>query len=181
MNQPQVISALYHLTSKKRLEEGDRAIDIGYPKNHVIYALYVEWNHGGGAGKRFPVRPNVRAKRGDDGMPPRPGWRKCTAYRRPGLGGLPLGLASSEGLGRTARPLGVGAVAHGQLFLGVKGKLALRTLTTGTVDQFSVRKVQTLAARTTETGYSPAENKESSSPDQHDRSKRKEWLFNPDQ
>ena len=31
-----------------------------------------------------------------------PGWRKCTAYRQPGPGGLPLALRLSEGLGRTA-------------------------------------------------------------------------------
>ena len=32
-----------------------------------------------------------------------PGLRKCTAYLRPGAAGLPLGLASSEGLGVAAR------------------------------------------------------------------------------
>ena len=31
-------------------------------------------------------------------MTPGPGWRKCTAYRRPGPGGMPLGLALTEGL-----------------------------------------------------------------------------------
>ena len=36
---------------------------------------------------------------GDGGMPPAPGWRKCTAYRRPGAGGMPLALRLSEGLG----------------------------------------------------------------------------------
>ena len=41
---------------------------------------------------------------GDNGMPPAPGWRKCTAYRRPGAGGRPLALRLSEGLGRTGAP-----------------------------------------------------------------------------
>ena len=35
-------------------------------------------------------------------MTPAPGWRKCTVYRRPGAGGMPLVLRLSEGLGRTA-------------------------------------------------------------------------------
>jgi len=34
-------------------------------------------------------------------MPPAPGWRKCTAYRQPGAGGMPLALPLSEGLGVT--------------------------------------------------------------------------------
>ncbi len=45
------------------------------------------------------VRPNVRAKRGADGMPPGPGYRKCTPYLWPGPGGMPLVLRLSEGLG----------------------------------------------------------------------------------
>ena len=90
-----------------------------------------------------------------------------------------MGLASSEGLGRTARPLGVGAVAHGQLFLGVKGKLALRTLTTGTVDQLSVREIQTLAARTTEACNAPAESEEDGGPRQDNWSQCNEWVLNP--
>src|SRR5712691_5265719 len=36
---------------------------------------------------------------GDDGRTPGPGWRKCTAYRQTGPGGLPLALRLSEGLG----------------------------------------------------------------------------------
>ena len=40
---------------------------------------------------------------GDDGRTPGPGWRKCTAYRQTGPGGLPLALRLSEGLGSTAR------------------------------------------------------------------------------
>jgi hypothetical protein len=32
-------------------------------------------------------------------MPPAPGLRKCTAYLRPGAGGMPLALRLSEGLG----------------------------------------------------------------------------------
>ena len=32
-------------------------------------------------------------------MTPAPGWRKCTAYRRPGAGGLPLALRLSKWLG----------------------------------------------------------------------------------
>ena len=39
----------------------------------------------------------VRA--GDDGRTPGPGWRKCTAYRQTGPGGLPLALRLSEWLG----------------------------------------------------------------------------------
>ena len=34
-------------------------------------------------------------------MTPAPGWRKCTVYRRPGAGGMPLVLRLSEGLGGT--------------------------------------------------------------------------------
>ena len=34
-------------------------------------------------------------------MTPGPGWRKCTAYRQTGPGGLPLALRLSEGLGIT--------------------------------------------------------------------------------
>ena len=33
---------------------------------------------------------------------PGPGWRKWTAYRQPGPGGLPLALRLSEGLGPNA-------------------------------------------------------------------------------
>ena len=33
------------------------------------------------------------------GGTPGPDWRKCTVYRQAGPGGLPLGLASTEGLG----------------------------------------------------------------------------------
>ena len=36
---------------------------------------------------------------GDNGMPPAPGWRKCTAYRRPGAGGMPLALHLAPTLG----------------------------------------------------------------------------------
>ena len=36
---------------------------------------------------------------GDNGRTPGPGWRKCTAYRQTGPGGLPLALRLSEGLG----------------------------------------------------------------------------------
>ena len=32
-------------------------------------------------------------------MTPAPGWRKCTAYRRPGAGGMPLALRLSKWLG----------------------------------------------------------------------------------
>ena len=35
----------------------------------------------------------------------RPGLVKMYAYHQPGPGGLPLGLASTEGLGRTLRRL----------------------------------------------------------------------------
>ena len=38
-------------------------------------------------------------------MTPAPGWRKCTAYRQSGAGGMPLALPLSEGLGLTARSL----------------------------------------------------------------------------
>ena len=41
---------------------------------------------------------------GDNGIPPAPRWRKCTAYRQSGPGGLPLALRLSEGLGRTVEP-----------------------------------------------------------------------------
>jgi len=33
---------------------------------------------------------------------PGPDWRKCTAYRQTGPGGLPLALRLSEGLGLAA-------------------------------------------------------------------------------
>ena len=36
---------------------------------------------------------------GDSGRTLGPGWRKCTAYRQTGPGGLPLALRLSEGLG----------------------------------------------------------------------------------
>jgi len=39
---------------------------------------------------------------GDNGRTPGPGWRKCTAYRQTGPGGLPLALRLSEGLGDAA-------------------------------------------------------------------------------
>ena len=39
---------------------------------------------------------------GDNGRTPGPGWRKCTAYRQTGPGGLPLALRLSEGLGVAA-------------------------------------------------------------------------------
>jgi len=39
----------------------------------------------------------------DNGRPPSPGWRKCTACRRPGLGGLPLALRLNEGLDLTGQ------------------------------------------------------------------------------
>ncbi len=55
-----------------------------------------------GSRTRRAALPNVRAKGGDDGRAPGPGWRKCTVYRRPGPGGLPVALPLSEGLGRTA-------------------------------------------------------------------------------
>ena len=45
---------------------------------------------------------------GDNGIPPAPRWRKCTAYRRLGAGGMPLALHLSEGLGgaRWTKPRG---------------------------------------------------------------------------
>ena len=49
-------------------------------------------------GMEFFMGPNVRA--GANGRTPGPGWRKCTAYRQTGPGGLPLALRLSEGLGR---------------------------------------------------------------------------------
>ena len=47
------------------------------------------------------MRPNVRAKRANDGKTPGSGRRKCTAYHRPRPGGLPLARRLSEGLGGT--------------------------------------------------------------------------------
>ena len=44
-------------------------------------------------------------------------WRKCTAYRQTGLGGLPLSLRLSEGLG-LAR-LEVGCCSCPQRFVGI--------------------------------------------------------------
>jgi hypothetical protein len=38
-------------------------------------------------------------------MPPAPGRRKCTPYRRPGAGGVPLALPLSEGLGHAEQTL----------------------------------------------------------------------------
>ena len=50
-------------------------------------------------------------------MTPGPGWRKCTVYRRPGPGGMPLGLALTEGLGDdctlSLKPSTAGSVAGG--------------------------------------------------------------------
>jgi hypothetical protein len=57
-------------------------------------------------------RPYVRAKRSANSRPPRPGWRKHTAYHRSGPGGLPLALRLSEGLGRTGRWVGVDLVMY---------------------------------------------------------------------
>ena len=49
------------------------------------------------------ARPNVRAKGATSGGPRQArAWRKCTAYRQTGLGGLPLALRLNEGLGISA-------------------------------------------------------------------------------
>ena len=53
------------------------------------------------------LRPNPSLKRSDDGRTPGPGWRKCTAYRQTGPGGLPLALRLSEGLGLNAVVTGI--------------------------------------------------------------------------
>ena len=42
---------------------------------------------------------------------PSPDWRKCTAYRQTGLGGLPLALRLSEGLGVSFATLDGGSFA----------------------------------------------------------------------
>ena len=61
------------------------------------------------------MRPNVRANRGTGGRTPWPGLRECTAYLRPGQGGLPEVLRLSEGLGSTVRALeGLAGLDHVQ-------------------------------------------------------------------
>ena len=64
------------------------------------------------------VKTNVRVEAGDDGRTPGPDWRKCTAYRQTGPGGLPLGLASTEGLGLTAAPVAQRPQCKGNVFRG---------------------------------------------------------------
>jgi len=51
-------------------------------------------------GKAPAAGVDVRA--GGDGRTPGPGWRKFTAYRQTGPGGLPLALRLSEGLASLA-------------------------------------------------------------------------------
>ena len=53
------------------------------------------------------MRPNVRANRTPTAGWLGPGWRKCTAYPKPGQGSPPLGVRwFSEGLGRARTTAG---------------------------------------------------------------------------
>ena len=51
------------------------------------------------------LRSHVRVKRRANGRTLSPGWRKWSAYRQTGLGGLPLARRLSERLGRTRATL----------------------------------------------------------------------------
>ena len=67
-----------------------------------------------GASKINNLRYRFLEKAGDCGRTPGPDWRKCTAYRRTGPGGLPLALRLSEWLGPHAAALPSADKKHAQ-------------------------------------------------------------------
>ena len=83
----EVVPAAPNVRAKPRVQELDRT----RTKNRRHVTLYKSTTYDIGSWRA-----------GDNGRTPGPGWRKCTAYRQTGPGGLPLALRLSEGLGLSA-------------------------------------------------------------------------------